>query len=34
MLLGTLAATILRDSLAGKKLIRAGVGELRASQKF
>ena len=34
MLLGTLAASILRKALLGRGVIRAGEGVIRASQNF
>ena len=34
MLLGTLAASILRNALLGRGVIRAGEGVIRASQNF
>ena len=34
MLLGTLAASLLRSSLADKGVLRAGNGKIRAGQNF
>ena len=34
MLLGTLAACMLRNTLAGKGVIRAGEGVIRADKNF
>ena len=34
MLLGTLAATISRNALSGRRVIRAGEGVIRAGQNF
>ena len=34
MLLGTLAASILRNALSGQGIIRAGDGTIRAGQNF
>ena len=34
MLLGTLAAIILRNALSGRRVIRAGEGVIRAGQNF
>ena len=34
MLLGTLAASILRNALSGRRVIRAGEGVIRAGQNF
>ena len=34
MLLGTLAASILRDALEGRRVIKAGKGAIRAAENF